>query len=295
MSLPDLSDVDVVIYHAPCSDGLAAAAVLKRFKPSVELRTWNNEQTSDSNYLLEFFEAFDRMTDKTVLFVDCAPASEAQFEYCVAHCKKLIVLDHHQTNMQKFGKLENCYFDMNESGCSLAWKACFPTVPLPLVLQLIKRRDIWKDMDTIVEAFSASFQDPFVTPQTTEIVIELIDNPFKVLRKISEGETLLIRKKGQVQAVVKEAEEKTLAGVKLAVVKLSEFGLISDVGAELSKTFGAAALCLDLPDGKLKVSLRSEKNSGIDVSALAEKFGGGGHKNAASFTTILTMDELFDK
>lgn len=295
MSLPDLSEVDVVIYHAPCSDGLAAAAVLQRYKPGVELRTWNNEQANEPNYLLEFFEGFDRTAEEVVLFVDCAPANMEQYNYCLSRTKKLIILDHHHTNMQKFAKLENCYFDMKESGCSLAWKACFPDVPLPFVLQLIKKRDTWTDMDVSVEAFSASFQDPFVTAQTIESVLELIDNPFRVLRKISEGETLLIRKKGQVQAAVKEAEQKTLMGVKLAVVKIAEFGLISDVGAELSKTFGAAAMCLDMPEGKLKISLRSEKNSGVDVSALAEKFGGGGHKNAASFVTDKNMDELFDQ
>jgi len=41
----------------------------------------------------------------------------------------------------------------------------------------------------------------------------------------------------------------------------------------------AAALFVELPDGRINVSLRS--GSGIDVSEIAQKYGGGGHKQAA--------------
>lgn len=45
----------------------------------------------------------------------------------------------------------------------------------------------------------------------------------------------------------------------------------------------AALLLYECENGKLRGSLRTEKN-GIDVSALAKLFGGGGHKKAAGFT-----------
>ena len=41
-------------------------------------------------------------------------------------------------------------------------------------------------------------------------------------------------------------------------------------------------------DGALKISLRSSGD--YDVSLLAAKFGGGGHRNAASFTLPLSVD-----
>ena len=37
-------------------------------------------------------------------------------------------------------------------------------------------------------------------------------------------------------------------------------------------------------NGEVKFSLRSEEYKGVDVSALARKFGGGGHKLSAGFT-----------
>ena len=59
-------------------------------------------------------------------------------------------------------------------------------------------------------------------------------------------------------------------------------------GAEL------VALVRELPESassRRKGSLRSPPN-GVDVSAIARTFGGGGHRRAAGFSTDLTMDEI---
>ncbi len=55
-----------------------------------------------------------------------------------------------------------------------------------------------------------------------------------------------------------------------------------------------AALIRDLGDrgrAARKVSLRSSDGE-LDVSAIARKHGGGGHKRAAGFSTDLELDEL---
>jgi phosphoesterase RecJ-like protein len=55
-----------------------------------------------------------------------------------------------------------------------------------------------------------------------------------------------------------------------------------------------AAMIRDKPDGgqhARKVSLRSATGR-VDVSAIAQRYGGGGHHRAAGFSTDLTYDEL---
>jgi phosphoesterase RecJ-like protein len=54
-----------------------------------------------------------------------------------------------------------------------------------------------------------------------------------------------------------------------------------------------AALVRELLDveGRRKVSLRATDKR-VDVSALARDFGGGGHRQAAGFTTDVPVDEL---
>lgn len=58
---------------------------------------------------------------------------------------------------------------------------------------------------------------------------------------------------------------------------------------------GKASLFLkELPDGNIKGSLRTSRED-FDVSELAQKFGGGGHKKAAGFTIAGNVDEVLNK
>ncbi len=57
-------------------------------------------------------------------------------------------------------------------------------------------------------------------------------------------------------------------------------------------TVEVAVLLREEDDGKIKVSLRSKDR--VDVSKIAIKFGGGGHKNAAGFTIGGTFDEVLE-
>jgi phosphoesterase RecJ-like protein len=66
---------------------------------------------------------------------------------------------------------------------------------------------------------------------------------------------------------------------------------IVDYGRSLV-TVEVALSCMALPDGTLRVSLRSK---GADVARVAARFGGGGHKVAAGFTLKnMQMQEIID-
>ena len=94
-----------------------------------------------------------------------------------------------------------------------------------------------------------------------------------------------------------------LTGIALKRIKLKSNGIITsfltcddlkDVGADAEDASGIvnlinsvpdskiAILFVELPDGTIKASLRTEKDE-IDVSKLARLFGGGGHHKAAGF------------
>ena len=58
---------------------------------------------------------------------------------------------------------------------------------------------------------------------------------------------------------------------------------------------GKMALILkETSDGKIKGSFRTTKDD-VDVSALAKKMGGGGHKKAAGFSVVGTINEVLEK
>lgn len=54
-----------------------------------------------------------------------------------------------------------------------------------------------------------------------------------------------------------------------------------------------AALFSETPEGKVRVSLRSR--SRVNVSAIAERFGGGGHEKAAGFRTTGTLESVRER
>ncbi len=55
-----------------------------------------------------------------------------------------------------------------------------------------------------------------------------------------------------------------------------------------------ALILKEIPGGKVKGSFRTTKNT-IDVSAMAKKLNGGGHKKAAGFTLEGTIEEVLKK
>ncbi len=57
---------------------------------------------------------------------------------------------------------------------------------------------------------------------------------------------------------------------------------------------GAALLLRETADGLVKGSFRTTRDD-IDVSAMAKKLGGGGHKKAAGFTVAGTIEEVLRK
>jgi len=57
----------------------------------------------------------------------------------------------------------------------------------------------------------------------------------------------------------------------------------------LAREAGVACLLKEVQPGVLKGSLRSRGE--VDVATIAQSFGGGGHRNAAGFTSKLSVDD----
>ena len=73
---------------------------------------------------------------------------------------------------------------------------------------------------------------------------------------------------------------------------------VSEIGAGLAKNNDTFAVVWSQGrDGKYKYSLRSDKRVGMDVSKIAKKFGGGGHRSSAAFISnyppvVVDWDEI---
>ena len=214
-----------------------------------------------------------------------APSFIADFSYTKKELLKLkneheqiILLDHHMSAQKELEGLSFAIFDMTKSGAVLSWEYLFPEKELPLILKYVEDRDLWR----------------FKLPNSKRInnVISMTQHNFKEWNQLVEkietnisevvymGDIIETNNKKYIRGNVFQSRFVEFDGHKVPCTNASNFH--SETGHELLDKFPEApfaVIWLKDRDGKIQVSLRSRGD--FDVSELARKFGGGGHKAAS--------------
>lgn len=289
---------DVCFYHFPCDDGFAAAWTVRKRWPDVALYPINYQQPLPEVDL----------AGKNLLLVDFSFKS-AQLKEIAAIASTVVVIDHHKTaatELADFPKGDgwNPYsvglqllahaaaprnvvtiFDMDQCGAALTWRFCFPNSEIPLLIQLVEDRDLWRCELPDSRRFSLYLRS---FPYDFEIWSEINDSA-------RHGTTVWATMKTSARAIerfydarvadiVQTATLQALAGFDGVPVAHAPYSFVSDVGHELLKKYPKAPFAGVIVNayGGRTVSLRSDDGR-FDVSEIAQKYGGGGHRNAAGF------------
>lgn len=268
----------ICIYHANCCDGMGAAWVVRK-----ALNGDGNAEFIPATYQAELPD----VTGAHVIIVDFSYKQD-QMRELAAQAKSILVLDHHKTALQELAPLLEDgiiqgKFDMNHSGAMLAWMWFFPQVEPPALIKHIQDRDLWR----------------FNLPGTREIQSALYSFPmdFETWDMLMSIDTSILYKQGiaidrahkkNVQGLVEFVSYRdTIAGFDVPVLNCN-YMFASDAGHELAKGEAFSATYYDTEENR-KYSLRSSEDGGIDVSEIAVKFGGGGHRHAAGFKIPLSQ------
>lgn len=197
---------------------------------------------------------------------------------------RFVVLDHHQTAEKELAGLPYAVYDQNSSGCVLAWREMFSFIDVPPILQYVQDRDLWRfelPHSKQVNAYIATLPPDFHAWQK-----------FDLDRAITCGQAIICFQNRQIERALKNARLRIVDGYQVPVVNLSDN--MSEAGNALCLLFPESPFSvsyLDRADGVRTYSLRSVGN--FDVSAVARKFGGGGHRNSAGFSVQLPDDQFF--
>jgi oligoribonuclease NrnB/cAMP/cGMP phosphodiesterase (DHH superfamily) len=273
------------IYHGNCDDGFAAAWVVRR--------ALGDQQA-------EFFAGrYQReppdVTDRHVLLVDFSYKRPVLMEMA-AKAKSIVILDHHHTAAQDlFGFPEpvpfiewssrgmcggqtgvSALFDMGRSGAGMAWDFFANGAARDPFINYIEDRDLWRKLLPGGDEFTIALRS---YPQDFAVWDGLVDAGPDAL--IAEGKAIQRYYRARVEELKRSAYSATLADVPIWIANVPYFAA-SEVAGELAEHTGAAACYFEVGQGRWGYSLRSR--GVIDVSAIALKFGGGGHKAAAGFT-----------
>ena len=236
--------------------------------------------------------------DRVLVAVDCASASRVGAEPGVLAAARFTVnIDHHHDN-PRFGDVNLIVAEASSTGEVLA--DVFEELGVALTPEIAEALYIALVTDT------GRFQYANTTPKALRLAAELVESGADVHR-VFQGvyENVQFAKLKLLARALERA--RVLEGGEIVVSHLlrDDFEAVgaSEPYSEgiidvLRSVEGSAvsALIREPPrDGvpARKVSLRSSVDE-IDVSAIARKSGGGGHRGAAGFSSDLSVEDLTD-
>ena len=271
------TSIDLVLYHANCTDGMGAAyAAWKLLGSKAEyIPCRHGEEPPD-------------VTGRNVACLDYA-FPNAVTKQMIEDANSLIIIDHHKSAMVDLHDVSNAIFDMKHSGAILAWNFFHPGKEPPKFLNYIEDRDLWKWELPYSREFSASFDMvPFDFDEFDKFCDDSVFDD-----AIKRGSYILAYSKTVVKKICDKAVKREFEDKSVMIVNSSHW--MSEIGNRLSQECDFAVVWFfDHDSRQTIVSLRSFHDS-IDVSEVAKKFGGGGHKKAAGFQLPgqIEIDGLF--
>ena len=270
-----------VFFHAHCPDGIAAAWAVWKKIPDAQF------------YMVGYDTEIktDKLSGCDVWAVDFSFKPEVVAEIAKV-ATSITIIDHHPTVQEylpDYHKIKNIPVNLHmdftntKSGAVLAWEYNFPTIPIPLLLKFVQDRDLWKWNLPDSKSVSAWLQSkPWDRPEQFESYVRMLVSDYYTC--VEAGEALNRINAKYIEKILLNATEMSLDGHKAWAVQTPV--LTSEVGHELLKSKNAdlAVIWFEGKD-KIHVSLRSTDK--VDVSTIAKKHGGGGHKSASGFSMML--------
>ena len=264
----------LVLYHGNCMDGGAGAWVAwKKFGSEAEYLP--QERTSIPE--VSIFQ------DKEVYVVDYSFTKEQMLSFEKV-AQKFVCIDHHISAKEAVESLKEYTFDTAYSGSYLAWKYFFPEEAVPRLIEYVSDSDTWTHKLADYEDIDAYIY------REVDMANEFLY--FEDLNKELSTDEGLERAK-RIGRLFREAHEKRVSiyEEKAELIKFEGYDIYavnaprdirSELGHRLAKKTGLFSMIFSYEQGVWKCSLRSVKD--FDVSVIAMKHGGGGHKNASAFS-----------
>lgn len=263
----------IVLYHAGCMDGLAAAfAAFVKFGNDAVYRPVTYSTVHDISHYV----------DCDLYVLDYSFKREVYLELCKV-AKSIVILDHHKTAQEELGDLVG--IDLTKSGAVLSWEYFHPTVSLPELFKFVQDYDLWQWKYEETKAVNAYLHSK---PLTLESFGKTMLLPLENI--LFEGNILVNYLAKEMQQAIKRLRLVRFLGYEIPIVN-APANICSELGNELSKHYPFSLTYYDNRDLRL-FSLRANKDKEYDVSLMAKRFGGGGHKLAAGFSLPLDSQLL---
>jgi phosphoesterase RecJ-like protein len=236
--------------------------------------------------------------ERVLLAVDCAKEDRIGDDAALSRAPLVLDVDHHHDNT-RFGDLNLIVADASSTGevlrdvCAELGLELTPELAEPLYIALVT--------DT------GRFQYANTTPKALRLAAELVEAGADIHAVFQQVyESVEFAKLKLLARVLDRAE--VLEGGRIVVSHLLRTDF-ADVGASEPYSEGLIDYLRAVEGAELAVFIREQLNQGasaykgslrssideLDVSAIARRFGGGGHRQAAGFSTDLPLPEIVEQ
>lgn len=264
-----MKDKVIIIYHANCPDGFSAAwAAWKKFGKRAKYIPQEHHAPPPEG-----------LENADVYILDFSFSKEIT-ECIIKRAKSLTVIDHHITAKAVVESLDSYSFAINNSGAVLSWKYFHPKKKVPKLLLHVEDVDIWKFKLTNTKEITSAMSLYKMDFKAWSKLAKSLENSKTAKMIIEAGRAIIGFKNKIIEEIIDSAELVEFEGYKMLLAS-SPTTIHSELGNALVKKMPPLGIVYRRKGDSLKISLRSDGT--VDVSKIAQKYGGGGHKAAAGF------------
>ena len=239
------------------------------------------------------------VAERTIVFLDCGNIDRMPVDFLQVEGLHILNIDHHHDNT-RFGTV-NLVCSSASSTAEMIWRLA-KELDAEITPEIAKALYVGLVTDT------GRFMYENTTSEAHQMAAELIAagvEPHKVYRELYED--LPFRRLQLLQRALASVERHDDGAMTVAHLTKTDYeetgaletdseGVVDHIRAVEGTRVAVLVreLLADDREGMRKVSLRATDGS-IDVSRIAREFGGGGHPQAAGFSTPVPYDELVDQ
>ena len=258
-----------ILYHGGCPDGIGGAyAAWKKF-------------SDEADYIpVKYGKPIpEHLSGMDLFLIDfCYP--RPSMDELVKVAKSVTVLDHHE-GIREVASSFPGVFDASRSGATIAWSYFHPDTPIPKLLSYIEDGDLYKftvpnSRDILAYVYSSNFQEH----EHLDTLVRELEDEEEMKRIVHIGAFFSQYHQHIIDGLVRHAELVQFEGYECYLTS-STGAFTSDTGNTLVRQKAPIAIIISADATGIRVSLRSDET--VDVSALAQKYGGNGHPRAAGF------------
>jgi hypothetical protein len=277
-----------VIYHSADFDGLFCREIARKFLPNAELIGWN---FGDKPIQMEM-EGFYYILD---LSPDCLGSE-------VWDSSRIIWIDHHKSSMEKWPATISGWRIDGVAACRLAWqwfsggkvpgmRGGLPEkqhfidrlVEEPLAVRLAGEYDIWDKRDPDAELFQHGLRSIPLTDGIWDELLEPKNLPNLVGDILENGISLQFARTNENESIIKEIGfDLDFEGLKFLACNHARYNshlFTAGLRPDHDACFG-----FKWTGKEWSISLyHAPGKEHHDLSLIAKKYGGGGHRGACGF------------